>query len=40
MKSFSSFLAYLLPIEPELKVKLTELTGEVEFRIVEGSDQV
>jgi len=27
-----------LPIEPELKVKLTEKTGETEFRIVEGSD--
>ncbi len=27
-----------LPIEPEIKVKLTEKTGEVEFRIIEGSD--
>ncbi|MFH1787394.1 MAG: replication factor C small subunit [archaeon] len=27
-----------LPIEPEIKVKLTEKTGEVEFRITEGSD--
>jgi len=27
-----------LPIEPDLKVKLTEKTGEIEFRIVEGSD--
>ncbi len=27
-----------LPIEPELKVRLTEKTGESEFRIVEGSD--
>lgn len=27
-----------LEIEPELKVKLTEKTGETEFRIVEGSD--
>lgn len=27
-----------LPIEPEVKVKLTEKTGETEFRIVEGSD--
>jgi replication factor C small subunit len=27
-----------MPIEPELKVKLTEKTGESEFRIVEGSD--
>ena len=27
-----------LPIEPEIKVRLTEKTGEVEFRIVEGSD--
>jgi len=27
-----------LPIEPELKVKLTEKTGEIEFRMVEGSD--
>ena len=27
-----------LPIEPEIKVKLTEKTGEVEFRIIEGWD--
>jgi replication factor C small subunit len=27
-----------LPIEPDVKVKLTEKTGETEFRIVEGSD--
>ena len=27
-----------LPVEPEIKVKLTEKTGESEFRIVEGSD--
>lgn len=27
-----------LAIEPEVKVKLTEKTGEIEFRIVEGSD--
>lgn len=27
-----------LEVEPEIKVKLTEKTGEVEFRIVEGSD--
>lgn len=27
-----------LPVEPEVKVKLTEKTGEAEFRIVEGSD--
>lgn len=27
-----------LQIEPDIKVKLTEKTGEVEFRIVEGSD--
>ena len=27
-----------LPIEPQIKVKLTEKTGEIEFRIVEGSD--
>jgi len=27
-----------LPVEPEVKVKLTEKTGETEFRIVEGSD--
>lgn len=27
-----------LPIEPNIKVRLTEKTGEVEFRIVEGSD--
>ena len=27
-----------MQIEPELKVKLTEKTGEAEFRIVEGSD--
>ncbi|MEK6848616.1 MAG: replication factor C small subunit [Nanoarchaeota archaeon] len=28
-----------LNIEPELKVKLTEKTGEIEFRMVEGSDE-
>lgn len=28
-----------LEIEPELKVKLTEKTGEAEFRLVEGSDE-
>ena len=28
-----------LSIEPELKVKLTEYTGEIEFRLVEGSDE-
>jgi replication factor C small subunit len=27
-----------MPVEPEIKVKLTEKTGEAEFRIVEGSD--
>lgn len=27
-----------LPVEPNIKVKLTEKTGESEFRIVEGSD--
>jgi len=27
-----------LPVEPELKVKLTEKTGEIEFRMTEGSD--
>jgi replication factor C small subunit len=27
-----------MPIEPELKVRITEKTGEIEFRIVEGSD--
>lgn len=27
-----------LQIEPDIKVKLTEKTGEIEFRIVEGSD--
>ena len=27
-----------LPVEPEIKVRLTEKTGEAEFRIVEGSD--
>ncbi len=27
-----------LPVEPTIKVKLTEKTGESEFRIVEGSD--
>ncbi len=30
---------WLLNIEPELKVKLTEKTGEIEFRMVEGSDE-
>lgn len=28
-----------LPIDSELKVKLTEKTGEAEFRLVEGSDE-
>ena len=28
-----------MQIEPEKKVKLTEKTGEVEFRLVEGSDE-
>ena len=28
-----------LQIEPELKVKLTEKTGETEFRMTEGSDE-
>jgi len=28
-----------LQIEPELKVKLTEKAGEIEFRLVEGSDE-
>jgi len=28
-----------LPIEPEIKVKLTEKTGDTEFRLVEGSDE-
>ena len=28
-----------LQIDDELKVKLTEKTGEIEFRLVEGSDE-
>ena len=28
-----------LPIDNHLKVKLTEKTGEIEFRLVEGSDE-
>ena len=28
-----------LEIEPEIKVKLTEKTGETEFRMIEGSDE-
>jgi len=28
-----------LNIDPQLKVKLTEKTGEIEFRLVEGSDE-
>jgi replication factor C small subunit len=28
-----------LNIDPELKVRLTEKTGEIEFRLVEGSDE-
>jgi len=28
-----------LDVEPELKVRLTEKTGEIEFRLVEGSDE-
>ena len=30
---------WTLPIEPEIKVKLTEKTGETEFRMTEGSDE-
>ncbi len=30
---------WTLPIEPEVKVKLTEKIGEIEFRLVEGSDE-
>jgi replication factor C small subunit len=30
---------WTLDIDPELKVKLTEKTGEIEFRLVEGSDE-
>ena len=30
---------WTLPIEPEIKVKLTEKTGETEFRMIEGSDE-
>jgi replication factor C small subunit len=30
---------WTLDIDPETKVKLTEKTGEIEFRIVEGSDE-
>ena len=28
-----------LSIEPEIKVRLTEKTGEAEFRMIEGSDE-
>ena len=28
-----------LQIEPEIKVRLTEKTGEIEFRMTEGSDE-
>jgi replication factor C small subunit len=28
-----------LSVDPELKVRLTERTGEIEFRLVEGSDE-
>ena len=28
-----------LQIEPDIKVRLTEKTGEIEFRLVEGSDE-
>ena len=30
---------WTLSIEPELKVRLTERTGEIEFRLIEGSDE-
>ena len=30
---------WTLQIEPQIKVRLTEKTGEAEFRIVEGSDE-
>ena len=32
-------LEKMLEIDPETKVKLTEKTGEIEFRLVEGSDE-
>ncbi|MBI2629044.1 replication factor C small subunit [Candidatus Pacearchaeota archaeon] len=38
VKSFQKEI-WNLPIEPELKVKLTERTGEIEFRLVEGADE-
>ncbi len=28
-----------LAIDPEIKVRLTEKTGEIEFRLTEGSDE-
>lgn len=28
-----------LPVEPDIKVRLTEKTGETEFRMIEGSDE-
>ena len=28
-----------LQIEPDKKIKLTEKTGEIEFRLIEGSDE-
>jgi replication factor C small subunit len=31
---------WALNIDPEIKVRLTEKTGEVEFRLVEGSDEL
>ena len=30
---------WVLNIDPEIKVRLTEKTGEIEFRLVEGSDE-
>ena len=30
---------WTLQIDPEIKVKLTEKTGEAEFRMIEGSDE-
>jgi len=36
---FEMYVDSIINIEPEIKVKLTEKTGDIEFRLVEGSDE-
>jgi len=39
IKSIQKEIWNLEQVDPEIKVKLTEKTGEIEFRMVEGSDE-